>query len=304
MDPLFGMGILALIGAVAAIAGYTEDLESVVGSQSNPNSQVQLAPQMKYPHRLFNKAIAGEPLSNAMSATVGGIAFVVFMSVFHLPAITAIVAGSMVAMILHLSLSATSFFGRISSQSRFKQPLYMDVFKRNIPVIVAYAFMTTACVLIISYLMTIYLKNPIPIPLMAFLLGIMVGSIGSSVGDIQYGAERQFQNLEFGAGVNAAYSGNIVRKAESGIRSGIDNSWFSANFGGPTTGITFAAVLFITSWLTLLFNPEWGNIVGWVGIGAGVLFVILTIFANRILEKSARRKFGPYREEEKTETVE
>jgi len=304
MDPMFGMGILALIGAVAAIAGYTEDLESVVGSQSNPNSQVQLAPQMKYPHRLFNKAISGEPLSNAMAATVGGVVFVVFVSVFHLPAITAIVAGSAVAMVLHLFLSATSFFGRISSQSRFKQPLYMDVFKRNIPVIAAYIFMTTACVLIIAYLMTTYLKNPIPIPVMAFLLGIMVGSIGSSVGDIHYGAERQFQNLEFGAGVNAAYSGNIVRKAESGTRSGIDNSWFSSKFGGPTTGITFAAVLFITSWLTLLFNPEWGKIVGWAGIVAGILFILLTIVVNRLLEKSARRKFGPYREEEKTEIVE
>ncbi|MCL2549895.1 MAG: tetrahydromethanopterin S-methyltransferase subunit E [Methanimicrococcus sp.] len=304
MDPLFGMGILALIGAVAAIAGYTEDLESVVGSQSNPNSQVQLAPQMKYPHRLFNKAISGEPLSNAMSATVGGIVFVAFMSAFQLPVITVIVAGSAVAAILHIFLSTTSFFGRIASQSRFKQPLYMDVFKRNISVIAAYAFMTTACVLIISYLMTTYLENPIPVPLMAFLLGIMVGSIGSSVGDIQYGAERQFQNLEFGAGVNAAYSGNIVRKAESGTRSGIDNSWFSAKFGGPTTGITFAAVLFITSWLTILFNPEWGSIVGWVGTCAGILFILLTILANRILEKSARRKFGPYREEEKTEIVE
>lgn len=304
MDPLFGMGILAIIGAVAAIAGYAEDLESVVGSQSNPNSQVQLAPQMKYPHRLFNKAISGEPLSNAMTATVGATAAVAFVSVFYLPVITAIVAGSVVAMTLHIFLSATSFFGRIASQSRFKQPLYMDVFKRHLPVIAAYAFMTTACVLIISYLMKTYLGNPVPIPVMAFLFGIMVGSIGSSVGDIQYGAERQFQNMEFGAGVNAAYSGNIIRKAESGIRSGIDNSWFSSKFGGPTTGIAFAAVLFITSWLTILFNPEWGNIVGWLSIGAGVLFILLTIIANRILEKSARRKFGPYREEEKTEIVE
>ncbi|MCL2862922.1 MAG: tetrahydromethanopterin S-methyltransferase subunit E [Methanimicrococcus sp.] len=304
MDPLFGMGILALIGAVAAIAGYTEDLESVVGSQSNPNSQVQLAPQMKYPHRLFNKAISGEPLSNAFNAAVGAVSAVVFASAFQLPVITAIVGGSVVATVLHLFLSATSFFGRIASQSRFKQPLYMDVFKRNLPVIGAYAFMTTACILIIAYLMQTYLGNPVPIPVMAFLLGIMVGSIGSSVGDIQYGAERQFQNLEFGAGVNAAYSGNIVRKAESGIRSGIDNSWFSAKFGGPTTGITFAGVLFITSWLTILFNPAWGSIVSWVGIVAGVLFILLTIIANRILEKSARRKFGPYREEEKTEIVE
>lgn len=304
MDPLFGMGILAFIGAVAAIAGYTEDLESVVGSQSNPNSQVQLAPQMKYPHRLFNKAISGEPLSNAMAATVGAVTTSVAISVYSWPFLPGVVIGSTVAMIIHVFLSTTSFFGRIASQSRFKQPLYMDVFIRNLLIIAAYAFMTTGCILIISYLMKTYLGNPIPIPIMAFILGITVGSIGSSVGDIQYGAERQFQNLEFGAGVNAAYSGNIVRKAESGVRSGIDNSWFSAKFGGPSTGVVFASVLFITSWITLLFNPAWGDLIGWFGIIAGVLFIIATVFMNRYLEKSARSKFGPYREEEKTEIVE
>lgn len=304
MDPLIGMGVLALIGAVAAIAGYTEDLESVVGSQSNPNSQVQLAPQMRYPHRLFNKAISGEPLSNALAATIGAVIVVSLSQISELSVITLIVAGSVAAMIIHIIISTTSFFGRIASQSRFKQPLYMDVFKANIPVIAAYAFMTTACVLIICCLLETYLDVPIPIPILAFILGITVGSIGSSVGDIQYGAERLYQNLEFGSGINAAYSGNIVRAAESGTRSGIDNSWFSSKFGGPTTGIAFAAVLFMTSWLTVLFNPEWGGAVGWLGLAAGILFIIMTIFMNRILEKSARRKFGPYREEEKTEVIE
>ncbi|MBZ3936111.1 tetrahydromethanopterin S-methyltransferase subunit E [Methanimicrococcus blatticola] len=304
MDPLIGMGVLALVGAVAAIAGYTEDLESVVGSQSNPNSQVQLAPQMKYPHRLFNKAISGEPLSNGLAAVIGAVIAVSLESFYDLSIITVIVIGSVAAMMIHMILATTSFFGRISSQSRFKQPIYLDVFKTNLPVIAAYAFMTTACILIICYLMTSYLEIWIPIPLLALILGITVGSIGSSVGDIQYGAERLYQNLEFGSGINAAYSGNIVRKAESGIRSGVDNSWFSSKFGGPTTGIAFAAVLFMTSWITVLFNPEWGNAVGWIGLIAGVLFILATILINRFLEKSARRNFGPYREEEKTEIVE
>ncbi|MCL2141920.1 MAG: tetrahydromethanopterin S-methyltransferase subunit E, partial [Methanimicrococcus sp.] len=105
-------------------------------------------------------------------------------------------------------------------------------------------------------------------------------------------------------GVNAAYSGNIVRKAEAGVRSGIDNVHFSSKFGGPTTGITFSAVLFLTSWIVLLFNPAWGEIFGWFGIAAGFLLVILMLLINRILEKNARSKFGPYREEEKTEFVE
>ncbi|WNY29288.1 hypothetical protein MmiEs2_15140 [Methanimicrococcus stummii] len=304
MDPLIGMGVLALIGAAAAIAGYTEDLESVVGSQSNPNSQVQLAPQMKYPHRLFNKAISGEPLSNALAAVIGAVVAVSLGLNSNLSVVTLIVVGSVAAMFVHVIFSATSFFGRIASQSRFKQPIYLDVFKEHIPVIAAYAFMTTACVLIICFLMRNYLDIPIPIPILALILGITVGSIGSSVGDIQYGAERLYQNLDFGSGINAAYSGNIVRKAESGIRSGVDNSWFSSKFGGPTTGIAFAAVLFMTSWLTVLFNPEWGNAVGWFGLIAGILFIIISVFINRSLEKSARRKFGPYKEEEKTEALE
>jgi tetrahydromethanopterin S-methyltransferase subunit E len=304
MDPLIGMGVLALIGAVAAIAGYTEDLESVVGSQSNPNSQVQLAPQMKYPHRLFNKAISGEPLSNGLAAVIGAVIAVSLDIYFDLSVPTLIVAGSIAAMMIHVVLATTSFFGRISSQSRFKQPLYMDVFKTHIPTIAAYAFMTTACILIICFLMSIYLSVGIPIPLLALILGITVGAIGSAVGDTHYGSERLYQNLEFGSGLNAAYSGNIVRKAESGIRSGMDNSWFSSKFGGPTTGIAFAAVLFMTSWITVLFNPVWGKAVGWLGLIAGILFVAATAVINRYLEKSARRNFGPYREEEKTEIVE
>lgn len=46
MDPqmLVELGALTLVGGAALIAGVAEDLESDVGSQSNPNSQVQLAP--------------------------------------------------------------------------------------------------------------------------------------------------------------------------------------------------------------------------------------------------------------------
>ena len=45
MDPIT-LGVVALMGAVATIGGAAEDIESDIGSQSNPNSQVQLAPQM------------------------------------------------------------------------------------------------------------------------------------------------------------------------------------------------------------------------------------------------------------------
>ena len=40
MDPVT-LGVVALMGAVATIGGAAEDLESDIGSQSNPNSQVQ-----------------------------------------------------------------------------------------------------------------------------------------------------------------------------------------------------------------------------------------------------------------------
>lgn len=46
MDPMLtGLGVVALCGAAATIAGAAEDLESDTGSMSNPNSQVQLAPR-------------------------------------------------------------------------------------------------------------------------------------------------------------------------------------------------------------------------------------------------------------------
>ncbi|MEA3281141.1 MAG: tetrahydromethanopterin S-methyltransferase subunit E, partial [Euryarchaeota archaeon] len=70
MEPAMGMGLVALMGAAATVAGCSEDLESDIGSQSNPNSQVQLAAQVGYPHRIFNKAISGEPPSNAMYCAV------------------------------------------------------------------------------------------------------------------------------------------------------------------------------------------------------------------------------------------
>lgn len=48
MDPAMGMGLVALMGAAATVAGCSEDLESDIGSQSNPNSQVQLAAQVGF----------------------------------------------------------------------------------------------------------------------------------------------------------------------------------------------------------------------------------------------------------------
>jgi tetrahydromethanopterin S-methyltransferase subunit E len=78
MDPyITGLGIVALMGAAATIAGAAEDLESDTGSMSNPNSQVQLAPQMGNLHRIFNKAISGEPVQmGTLAGIAGSVAFV------------------------------------------------------------------------------------------------------------------------------------------------------------------------------------------------------------------------------------
>ena len=74
MDPIT-LGVVALMGAAATIAGAAEDLESDIGSQSNPNSQVQLAPQMGHLHRMINKAASGEPVSYGVwCGTAGAIA--------------------------------------------------------------------------------------------------------------------------------------------------------------------------------------------------------------------------------------
>src|SRR4030067_3780511 len=99
LDLTMSMAVLAFMGALATIAGCLEDLESVVGSQSNPNSQVQLAPQMGFLHRIYNKVISGEPISNGLSAVIGGTVASVLLNVKFYP-LTAIIIGEVVAAIL------------------------------------------------------------------------------------------------------------------------------------------------------------------------------------------------------------
>ncbi|ABE52432.1 tetrahydromethanopterin S-methyltransferase subunit E [Methanococcoides burtonii] len=297
MEPLMGMGVLALMGAAATIAGTTEDLESDVGSQSNPNSQVQLAPQMMYPHRIYNKAISGEPPSNALICAIGGTVASVLMTA-NLSVIFAIAIGALVASAVHGTYCITAYMGRTASQKRFRQPIYLDILRSHTPVMMGYAFITTFCILVVSYIMVAVLAHPFPLTLLAFIWGITVGAIGSSTGDVHYGAEREFQNVEFGSGLNAANSGNIVRKAESGLRNGIDNSWFCAKFGGPVTGLAFGMTVFLSGWVTAVFNPAISLTMGWLSVAAGVILVLLLIIWNRKIEVAARKAFGPYKEEE------
>lgn len=294
MDPLIGMGALALMGAAATIAGASEDLESDIGSQSNPNSQVQLAPQMMYPHRIFNKAISGEPPSNALMCTIGATVAHVLMQI-GASAILAITLGSLLACMVHGTYSATAHLGRTASQKRFKQPIYLDMMRAHLPAIMGYSFITTFCILIVSYLMVTTFSHPFPFVLIAFIWGITIGAIGSSTGDVHYGAEREFQNVEFGSGLNTANSGKIVRKSESGLRSSMDNSWFCAKFGGPVTGIAFGMTVFLSTWLTTVFDVTKGTVAVWQSIIAGVVMVAILTIYNRKMEVDARKMFGPYK---------
>ncbi|CAG0957441.1 MAG: tetrahydromethanopterin S-methyltransferase subunit E [Candidatus Methanoperedens sp.] len=294
LDLTMSMAILALMGALATIAGCLEDLESDVGSQSNPNSQVQLAPQMGFLHRIFNKAISGEPISNGMSAVIGGTVTTVLLSQKFYP-LTAIVIGAFIAAIILGIFATTSFAGRVASQTRFKQPLYMDIMRYTTPSIIAHNFIMNFCLVAIAYIQFEILGYPFTIPFLALIWGISVGAIGSSVGDVHYGGEREFQNREFGCGLNTALSGRIVRKAESGLRNSIDNVWFCAKYGGPATGIGLGLTVFFSSWPTTIFGYTWK------AIGVGLLIVAVLTIMNRLVELNVRHAYGPYKEE-KNET--
>ena len=290
IDPITGLGIVALMGALATIAGAAEDLESDVGSQSNPNSQVQLAAQMDFPHRIFNKAISGEPpaygLWCATGATVASVLLAQNMSV-----IFAIAIGSLAGAILLGLFAVTAHMGRTASQKRFKQPVYMDMVIGHVPSIMAHGFIAVFCIVSFSYIMFEILGHPFPLPLLAFLWGVTAGAIGSSTGDVHYGAEREFQNQPFGSGLNAAQSGNIVRKAESGLRNGMDNVWACAKFGGPVTGLALGWTVFFDNWRSTVFS-------GMNAVIAGLIIVLILILANRLVEVKARKAYGPYKDEE------
>ncbi len=290
MVEFISMAILALMGALAAIAGTFEDLESDVGSQSNPNSQVQLAAQMNFLHRIYNKAISGEPVSNGMAGVIAGSATMLFLEK-GFSVIFSLVVGALVASSIYGVFATTAFAGRTASQRRFKLPLYMDVMRYTTPTIIAHNFIAVFCLVTISYIQWAVLGHPFPLPFIALVWGIAAGAIGSSVGDVHYGAEREFQKTEFGAGLNTAFSGDIVRRAEAGLRNSIDNVWFCAKFGGPLTGLALALTVFLSGWITTVFDYTWTAI--WVGIVIAVVFVVL----NRLLEVYARSTFGPYKEE-------
>ena len=141
---VFGIGITALAGALATVAGSAEDTESNIGSQGDPNSQVQLAPQMGFVHRIFNKAVAGEPPAYGLWCALGaGLAWA-FLAM-QVNAVLAIVLGSILAVFVQGVYATTAYLGRTASLSKFGQPVYVDILKSMTSVAMAHAFVAVFC---------------------------------------------------------------------------------------------------------------------------------------------------------------
>ena len=60
--------------------------------------------------------------------------------------------GSCVAAFVHAIYTVTSHMGRIVGQSQFEQPLFMDVLTQSLGPIVGHGFITSFCIVGISYL--------------------------------------------------------------------------------------------------------------------------------------------------------
>ncbi|MDI6885938.1 MAG: tetrahydromethanopterin S-methyltransferase subunit E [archaeon] len=323
---------MLVIAFLAFIACTFEDLESDTGSQSNPNSQVQLAAQVGQVNRFFNKAISGEPLSNAMySATAGTVAWVLLQKFEPLVpdakwkvAILAIPLGVLAAAMVHVIFATTAHCGRTAAQKRFEQPIYLDVLYGHLLPIATHGFMTTFCITSIAYIQSNIgylafglenhpLNHPFALPLLCFIWGITVGSIGSSTGDIHYGTEREFQDRPFGEGKRVVYHGKITRYADCGIRTQRDIVGFCAKFGGPCTGLTFGLIILFENYRTLvgmrlggflsalpaITRPEEmfilaGDLAAIWGIVVGLLIGIALTAGNMVLVKWLRKRYGPF----------
>lgn len=288
MDILTNMAAVALMTLVAIIAGIFEDLESDVASTSNPNSQVQLAPQVGNLHKLFNRAISGEPLLVGTMATISGSLAYVLLST-NTSVIFSLIVSALIATLIQSIFSITAYMGRITSQSLYNQPLFMDVLYKHVPTMAAHAFITLFSITLLSYIMINILNPPVylSLPIISLFMGVTVGSVGSAIGDIHYGAEKLYQHHEFGSGVPVSVNGDITTKSALGSRSSIDVARFCSKFGGPMTGLCFGIIIFLNFWTYIVFGT-------FNGILFGILLVFGIILLNYLLERHSRLKYGKY----------
>jgi tetrahydromethanopterin S-methyltransferase subunit E len=320
MEPIIMLfAWMLLIVFLALIACMFEDLESDTGSQSNPNSQVQLAPQVGQVNRFFNKAISGEAPAYAMYCTVAGVvAYVLLLK--EVNPILAIPIGAVVGETFHVIFAVTAHVGRTAAQKRFEQPIYLDVLYGHLLPIATHGFMATLCITAIAYIQSNIgtlsgmpaLNHPFALPMLGFVWGITVGAIGSSTGDIHYGAEREFQDRPFGEGKRVVYHGKITRYADCGIRTQKDIVYFCAKYGGPITGLTFGAIILFENWRSLVgmmlsgylplqeamalpaIPKAIGDLTAIIGIVVGLVIGIALIVGNVVIVKWARKRYGPF----------
>lgn len=290
---MIGVG---LAGALAYLAGIIEDAESDAGSASNPNSQVQLAPQIGHRHRYYNKAISGEPPQNALwAANAATIALLLSNRLIDLgvgkfyAVFLGAVIGALASCILLGFFGSYAHISRMTSMRNFKQAVYWDALIVPLPFSLALCFLTALLVTLLAFVTSGLLGNPFSPPLLAFLFGISLGSIASGTGDIQYGAERLYQHYIFGSGIAIAKQGDIDVKGEYGYRNSVDTPYFCMRLGGTVTALAFGGLIFLDAWSRLFdFAGQWTSI-----IVEAILILILFLFSVR-LEKYTRDKYGPY----------
>ena len=288
MDIMYNMAWVILMGLIAVVAGMFEDLESDIASTSNPNSQVQLAPEIGYLHKLFNRAVSGEPLLLGCMLTIcASLTFIFLSHIFNV--LIAIFLASLMTTLIQVIISITSYMGRITSQALYNQPLFMDVIYNSIPTVAAHAFITLFSITLLSYIIVYVLTPPIALtmPIVALCLGISVGSIGSSIGDIYYGAEVLYQNKEYGSGISVSDNGQITTKSALGARTSTDIVNICSKFAGPLTGLCFGLIIFLSFWIYLVAGITGGLILG-------VVLILIFIILNYYLERESHEKYGKY----------
>ncbi len=283
----------ALAGLLAFLAGIFENEDSDAGSASNPNSQVQLAPQIEHLHRYYNKAIAGEPPQNALWAALAAtVAYILFARLGMDPipgVILGSVLGALIAALLQGMYGSLAHISRIASMKNFKQMLYWDSLLSPLPLSMTYTFLSALCLTLLSFVIHGLLGSPFPVPLIAMFLGFTLGAIGSSTGDVHYGAERLYQHYKFGSGIAISKQGDIDVKGEYGYRNSVDTPYFTLRFGGPVTGLTFGLLILIDA-LSRTSGSVWTSVILEFSIIALILIFIV------YLEKYTRDRYGPFEE--------
>lgn len=284
----------ALAGLLAFLAGIFEDSESNAGSASNPNSQVQLAPQIGHRHRYFNKAISGEPPANALWATTAATVAVLIVSRLEVPGslysvLVSSILGALVSTVLLGIYGVLSHISRVASMKTFKQPLYWDAVFSALPLDLSFGFLTALSLTILSFTAGMLLGNPFSIPLIAFMLGITIGSIGSATGDIHYGAERLYQHYIFGSGIAIAKQGDVDVKGEYGYRNSVDTPYFTLRFGAMITAFAFGMLIFLDG-----FSRIFDFAGAWTPVIIELIFIAILFMIAVHIEKYTRDRYGPF----------